>query len=320
MHIRCKQCHGSVQFLLDDAADPPVRTSCPICGQTYLLKLSGNSTALKERLFTRARRLAQEHGIDLPGAYSMLVGVMDLEQVRAMHGPSRGADPGPPATAGRRPDERYDPAFDDAVEAGFLTPMQALARGKRDALAAKLVDKHHLSPDRAFEVADNRVSLLSAIRDRTAGASGTVQLKLPARPPRARTSAILTVALVGVLAVLLLSVFTAEHGGESSRYSADDVRLLTNDDGRIVRIEGPDPASVLDAYCKSDEQQRQFEPLGVRAPAGDGGDLAMGILRDRSAPKDQLAIYISLNRSGRGWTAGNGRSPLVAFQAPLDSR
>ena len=71
---------------------------------------------------------------------------------------------------------RYDPAFHEAVEAGFLTPRQAMERGKRAAHAESLSKKHDLPLDRALAVADNRVSLASAIRESKIG--GAVQIPL----------------------------------------------------------------------------------------------------------------------------------------------
>lgn len=316
MHIRCKQCHGSVQILLE--ADPKGRTgtSCTGCGQQYELKLSGSKA---ERLLADARRIALEHQIDLPGAYSVLVGVMDLDQVRALQDPARSVAPAPAADAGGGRKLRYDPAFHEAVEAGFLTPQQAFERGKREALAVSLSAKHHLPLERARAVADNRIALLSAIRERKAGPSAPVDLVVPARSSRALASGMLAVALLGVLAALLFSVFVAKpNSGSTARRPKGEVRIQTNTEGLIVRIEGPDPASVLDAYCESGESQRELECLRLMPSARNEPGIKLGIIRDRSAPEHQLAIYISKDRSGRRWTAGNGRSPLVAFQAPDD--
>jgi len=227
-----------------------------------------------------------------------------------------GIDSGPPADAEPERKPRYDPGFQEAVEAGLLTPMQAFERGKRDALAARLSEKHGIALDRALAVADNRVSLLSEIRDIKAQKSEPVQLELPASVSRTSLSRMFVVALMGVLAALFLWVNTGKHKDENTVRLGDDVQLLTNADGQIVRIEGPDPASVLDAYCESGERNRKFECVGLMPSVGNEPDLAMGILTDRAAPENQLAIYISKDRSGRRWTAGNGRSPLVAFQAP----
>jgi hypothetical protein len=316
MHIRCKQCHGVVQILPDDSVDQLPRSLCLTCGQPYALKLPGDIAALKEKLFSRARSLAQEHGIDLPGAYSILIGVMDLEQVRSMQGALSSVDSGPPAHAEPERKPRYDPGFQEAVEAGLLTPMQAFERGKRDALAARLSEKHGISLDRALFVADNRVSLLSEIREIKAKKSESAQLELPPSASRAESSRRVVVALMGVLAAVFLWVNAGKHEDGNSVDLGNDVQLLMNTDGQIVRIEGPDPASVLDAYCKSGEWNREFECSGLMPSAGNEPDLALGILTDRAAPENQVAIYISKDRSGRRWTAGNGRSPLVAFQAP----
>ncbi len=45
-------------------------------------------------------------------------------------------------------------------------------------------------------------------------------------------------------------------------------------------------------------------------------DAALGVFRKRVEPELEFAIYISRDRGGRRWLAGNGRSPLAAFLAP----
>ena len=282
----------------------------------------GTAALHKERLLVRARRVAEENDIDLPGAYSVVVGVMDLDRLQDLEAPSPtiddpdppAADPDPPADAAQGRPLRYDPGFRSAVKEGLLTSAEAFARGNREVLAAKLSNKHRLTRERAFAVADNRVSLLSAIREDRAGEDAAVEPIAAARPSGAVS--IFGIALVGVLAIGLMSAFTAENGVDNVQVSGTDVRLLTNAGGQVVRIEGPDPISVLGAYCKSGDPQRELEPLGLLPTAAPQPDLAIGILRDRDAPDDRIAIYISRDRAGRRWTAGNGREPLVAFQAP----
>src|SRR6185295_6185644 len=61
-----------------------------------------------------------------------------------------------------------DAAFRPAIEAGALTPVEAAQRGNREALAQKLVARHGIRIEDAYDVADNRASLARLIRQHAA--------------------------------------------------------------------------------------------------------------------------------------------------------
>ncbi len=102
----------------------------------------------------------------------------------------------------------------------------------------------------------------------------------------------------------------------SASRQEDPVKILTDDRGQVLQIEGPDAVSVLDAYCGSGERVDRYECVGVRKSPRDGDRVRLGVFRKRVEPELEFAIYISRDRGGRRWLAGNGRFPLAAFLAP----
>jgi len=302
MIIRCKQCHGSVPFQRGADWGSEVTTTCPTCDQRYVLK---NGEKLHEKLYAKACETARKQEIDLPGAFSVLLGIMDVEEVRALHG-----QPATIVTPDENPD--YDPAFKESVEAGRMTAWEAMERGQRDALAGKIADRHGLSTEAAQAVADKRTSLLAAIRAQKTARTTPVQIE---RSPRSRAllygmSAVVVTALVGMWFSGFFDVKEAQAGSQ--------VKIHTDDRGQTLQIEGPDAMSVLDAYCGSGQRVDRYECVGLRQAPRDGESVKLGVFRKHVEPELEYAIYISRDRGGKNWLAGNGRSPLAAFLAPDD--
>jgi hypothetical protein len=307
MLIRCKQCHGSVQ--LQSGED--LRATCPTCDQRYLLKGS-LSTAKAEKLFAKAHKIAAEHEIDLPGAYSIALGIMSLEDVQAL-------SQQPAVIVTSDEDEEgldFDPTFKESVETGALSVREARERGQRAAFAQRLVDRHKLSMESALAVADNRTSLLAAIRARkrdNAAAEQVVESPRSRFPRIAMAGVVLVVTLAGIYWSGLATVNSVK-----TTFNEPAVKIRTDDHGQILQIDGPDAVSVLDAYCGSGEKVDRRECLGLRHSPRDGERVMLGVFRKRAEPELEYAIYISRHRAGTRWRAGNGRFPLSPFLAPSD--
>jgi hypothetical protein len=144
--------------------------------------------------------LAKGNEIDLPAAYSVLLGVFGLDQARD------GCDPSLCASndsADPEPGDDYDHAFVDAIKAGHLTAEQAMQRGNRDAFAKSLVGQHRLPMEQALAVADNRIPLLAAIRARKP------KTRINLDPERSRrVSAPLVIAAAVILVVAVFFALT----------------------------------------------------------------------------------------------------------------
>jgi hypothetical protein len=283
--------------------------TCGGCGQVYALDLPVGGA-----LAARARRLARLNDIDLPGAYSLLLGIMTVEELRELgesgSTPCRTApvdDPGP---------HRYDRAFQPAIDEGLLTPRQAAERGKRDACAAIFASRHKLPGEVAYAVADNRVSLLAALRERAAQAS----------PPGARVVRRVrvgrSVALVGVLAAVALLAVLSRRPSEvvaapvAAPTAPRDTEVRLDEQGRIIQVRGPAPGDVLRAYCNAAAGTRRLEPLDTVATELKDGPAHLGLLRDPEQPSMTYAIVIREESETRRWSAGGGPEPLVARPAP----
>jgi hypothetical protein len=288
--------------------------TCGNCGKQYVLhawgELSGTSPSLPER----ARRLAKEQRIDLPGAYSLLLGIMSVEELRELG--DAGSRPSTSASTEEVGKHHYDRAFQKAIDEGLLTARQAAERGSREACAGRLASRHRISHEVALDVVDNRISLLDALRWRDERDGGAMHLTVPDR----RVGR--TVGLVALLvAVALAAVLFRGSGadltsgpGESTRVGPAEVR--SDAGGRIVEVIGPDPRSVLRAYCVQGASRGRLEPLKVVPSSLPGARTHLGLLRDLRRPEQLLAIPIREDRASSRWLAGDGSRPLLAEPAP----
>jgi hypothetical protein len=283
--------------------------TCGGCGQVYALDMpSGGSLA------TRARRLARLNDVDLPGAYSLLLGIMTVEQLRELG--DAGSTPCRTAPVDDPSPHRYDRAFQPAIDEGLLTPRQAAERGKRDACAAIFASRHKLPSEVAYAVADNRVSLLAALRERAAKADA------PQPPVVRRRRAGRVTALVAVLAALAFVAFLARRPAETpvapiaELPPLRDTEVRMDEQGRIIQVRGPAPGDVLRAYCNAASGTRRLEALETVATELKDGPAHLGLLRDPEQPSMTYAIVIREETETRRWSAGGGPEPLVARPAP----
>ena len=236
--------------------------------------------------------------------------VRELERARAAGGAQ-------PATRKERDSPRklaFDPAFRPAVEAGFLTPRQAMERGSRETYAQRLRLRHQISSQLAQAVADNRLPLMEALRKRDAAKRDPLPVGVPAGPPARTVGLVAALLLVALAAGLFRGTVqkrsTVEHVEELGR-----AELRTDGQGRVVQLLGPDPKTVLRSYCASGEDG-PFEALGVVPSSLPGARARLGLLRDSTDPQKLLAITIREDRDSGRWVAGDGQAPLTAKPAP----
>ena len=278
----------------------------------------GRGRRSEDALAEAARQLAGDEGVDLPGAYSTLLGIMTLEQVRELGTQAsvscRSVRPDP--EMGRRR-VQHDRAFQQAIDDGYLTPVQAAQRGSREAYAERLAARHKLPRELALAVTDNRASLLYALRNRPAPSAGKA-----AEVDLRRGTGRQILALAGLTAVIIAGLLLLPQSPKAPVVSRSTPRtigtadLITSDRGEVLGVMGPDPRSVLRAYCAADTREARLEPLDVVPSARLGSGARYGLLRDPRRPDDLLAIAILEDRESNRWQAGDGRTPLVATLAP----
>ena len=163
MHACCANCLSSTWIEPARPTGEIRRVACGDCAQSFVVTHArelGNTAAEHYRAMVR---FAHANDIDMPCAYSVLLGVMPLAQAKAIRRSRAEGQPTPEPEAKPLPDN-LDPGFHTAVREGSLTIRDALNRGNRDAFASALVNRHGLASALAFDVADNRISLRRAIR------------------------------------------------------------------------------------------------------------------------------------------------------------
>ena len=242
----------------------------------------------------------------------------------------------------------YDPGFADAVRDGTLTQRQALERGDRRALALRLSQRHRLSMDLALRVADNRLTVHQALQRKASN-----EAKEPPRPQTSVSHGVwnFMVYSVGAMILIGLGVHIYDVWGEylarrglaalalpeaaaASRHAgpappgsqaaaavpAPPPALTvprTDSAGQLVEVVGPDPRSVLIAFCSTGRQSGRREPVEIDPTAPPDASARWGLFRNLEQPSMPVrAILIRKDpRTGR-WGAGDGRSPIMTEPPP----
>ncbi|MCP3982309.1 MAG: hypothetical protein GY716_23650 [bacterium] len=311
MTLRCKHCHGSIWIQAEDSSGGSAGVSCRTCGQTYTLNAWPAVGKGRSELAKRARRLARDEKLDLQGAYSVLLGIATADELREI---GAGASTlRTPATDGERT-QRFDRAFQPAIDEGLLSGRQAAERGNRDTFAANLASRHQFPMDIAYDVTDNRISLLEAIRKRPADAI-PLGIEVPSRNRRP--------LVLGMLALALAIVLVVNHESRDGRNAAaaeqivGNTTVATDDRGRPIEVSGPDPRSVLRTYCLVSDRSGRWQPLKiVPTTQADDQRTRLGLLRDTHDPEALLAITIHEDLQRGLWRAGAGNEPILAHPAP----
>ena len=196
MQIRCGGCHGSVWVQIPARTKDQAIVQCRTCSQEYDLGSTLERVDVAD-FHQDALVLAESSEIDLPAAYSVLLGILGLDEARDGCDPSLCSSDD---TADTGHAVGFDRAFAEAVKAGHLTPEQAMQRGNRKAFAEKLAARHRLPLKQALEVADNRISVLQAIRTRKPKARIKVE---PERPGRSAAPLVIAVSVAAILVVVV---------------------------------------------------------------------------------------------------------------------
>jgi len=303
MQIRCASCLAAVWFQVDLTTKDRKIVRCPTCSQEYDLAPTLKRIDVAD-LHQDALVLAKGSEIDVPSAYSVLLGVLSLDAAKDGCEPSlRPSD----HTVDTDPDLEFDEDFAEAVKAGHLTAQDARQRGSRQAFAEKIMARHRLPLKLALAVADSRISLLQAKR------SIKPKVRIHVGRERSRRSTVPFV-IAGAAAILAIGVFFALTRGRdgtetmvrpaSARSDLSAVEVKVNPNGEPIEVIGRDPESVLAGYCES---------------ASSGGRVAVGV---EAADDEWTASYredgtlyaVSIRRDGPRnlWVAGDAVDPIEA--------
>ncbi len=190
VYIRCADCGASTRVVFGGIGRGALSCTCT-CGRKHSLARVGELGSTPDERYHRALEQSKSLGIDLASAYSVLLGIIPREKALSTRDQSEGSDPGAakrysPSVPTEGPLEylpqrsepveargvpalgeaMYDPGFGSAVAAGFLTVEQAVMRGDRVFWALRIAQKHGLSMGVAFMIADNKVRLDEALREK----------------------------------------------------------------------------------------------------------------------------------------------------------
>jgi hypothetical protein len=302
--------------------------TCSSCGRTYSLAEAGSLGSTAVERSARAADFAKEHGIDLASAYSVLLGIVSIEAAMSMSGGLHVAV-----------DQRaitYDPGFRNAIENGTLTLQQAVERGDRVAYASRLAQRHGLDMNLAFMLADNQIALAEALQRKTSPELGADTAPDPGvtNVRRRPLAAALTLALAALCGWAYWSgswdrgrdgrpqsASTRTEASSATPYpraaietqarsgapASSSVELVENEKGVLTQVTGPDPKSVLEAFCSHPRNRaklspRSFAPSAVRS----SGD-QIGLVEDHEHGSALKAVVISRDPRSRRWQIGNGK-------------
>jgi hypothetical protein len=109
-----------------------------------------------------------------------------------------------------------------------------------------------------------------------------------------------------------LSANVAQPGTPTAPVVAPQLAQGTRDTaGRLIRIVGSDPGSVLGFFCAAGGPQESRMPIGVREATVPRRGARLGVLR-LGTGHGELAIWIRRDERTGKWIAGNDRDPITA--------
>ena len=322
--IRCGSCHRVMCLRESPAAVGLAPTvECWNCTQEHVLPDLGllrSSSTVK-----LAREIARSNRIDLSAANSVLLRILTIEQVRDTFDSKPKVEQPAEQTSTSSHDFDIDPGFRPAVQAGTLTVGQAIQRGSRSVFASKLVARHGLSESVALDVADNKIPLIKAVRQRGPREPIRAHRPVTSRSPGRMTLLVTTLALVVLLAGGLATWQEWEALRSSERAAVAERRqraikstsIVRDDVGRMTEISGTDPRDVLVAYCSEVvEGDQPRKPLEVAQPVPPEHGVRLGIFTDPRQRGAKFAIRIERRGGARRWSAGGNGEPVRVIKAP----
>jgi len=241
----------------------------------------------------------------------------------------------------------YDPAFAEAVAHGYLSVQQAIERGERGRYVKRLIERHGISESLALMVADNKTSLTMALRKDREEVAEILRPMQVAVWKKAFGAAIAGLAVVAV-GIYGINVWrgiekesrkveewaeTVSSKAEKERKAEIEaqakepprtvpkrrVRIVRDDEGRMLEIEGPDPSSILLAFCANQDPDGRYLPLELTVPNPPFPGQKLGVFTDEHDLGKRYAITIRRTIKGRRWVAGSGERPISPTDAPMRS-
>jgi hypothetical protein len=370
MYIQCSRCHEPtwIRSLVPGLVDPTVK--CQDCGHEHDLCRADELGETGKEQYALASEFSTRNGVDLPTAYSVLLGLITLQEARDA------------ATAQKEKLRKKAPKTDTPIEIADSPAVEMDS-------AIEIEDSLAAETDMAIEVMDSPtvetdtpVLLLDtdgAEADTAAPTTGTgpaprrrYSNAARHRRPRRREQKVTIhveresakerrkftwsqIVLVSVLASLTLGLSgrhayvtwrgLVEEGKTAQRNtaaSADAVRsgeekalavarkkqsdgpealkatVHRDHEDRVTQVVGPNPMTVLTAYCEAASDTYEREPLELAQAVPPTANERFGIFRDFSRLETNRAIRISQDHETQRWVAGDGQTPIPTRDAPAE--
>jgi hypothetical protein len=235
--------------------------------------LTGERGFDARQLHAAAQRFAQAHQIDLPSAYSVLLGIATVDQIRSGDpvptAPARGVQAGAAESPGGSRKPTYDAGFRQAVAEGRLTVQQAIERGNRNVYASRLAKRHKLPMRLAYEVADNKLTLREAVgRNEPTGGEGAPKPARTAAAPDTAPRATMT-ARQRAVAVMLALLVLGGVAGYAWMLWQDQARRSLQIAARATEVSAAVPAAN-DGERSGTVEEQPTVPASATASQGDG--------------------------------------------------
>ncbi len=355
MYIQCCRCHEPtwIRSLVPGLVDPTVK--CPDCGHEHDLARADELGETGKQQYEIATEFATKNGVGLPTAYSVLLGLMTLQEARDAAAAQKDKQRAKttPATVDPAADEPVievnttgvasdTPSYeadivlvteaDESEEAlPFQTtdtpepPKRRYSNAARHRRAKPRPEKNvtiHVEREMAKErrkLTLRQIILLAVLGSLTLGLSGRhAYLTWQGLVEEGKTAQRNTVASAEAVESAERKALAKARRNQSDVPQALQATVLRDAEERIVQVIGPNPMTVLIAYCTAASDTYEREPLELAQALPPTADERFGIFRDFSRLETNRAIRISQDHQAQRWIAGDGLTPLLSKEAPTE--
>jgi len=319
MYFRCSHCHEStwIRSLVPGMVERQV--DCQDCGHGHDLSRSGELGDTGKKQYDTAQDFSTRNGVDLPTAYSVLLGLMTLAEARETDNAKK------EETKKERP--RHEPTPSVEIETAPDEPAPLGRKNHRwSVLQRKTKPKKeqkvtiHVERDMAKErrrITPGQLVLVLALAGITIGLSGRHAYRTyRGLVEEGRDAQQTTAASAAAVENAAQEKLNEARENQSAVPDALRAELQHDSDGVLTQVSGPNPMSVLLAFCKDAEGTSHREPLELAQAAPPSPDERYGVFRDFARLETNHAIRISQDRETKRWFAGNGRGPVPTRTAP----
>jgi len=335
MYLRCSRCHEPtwIRSLVPGLVESSIK--CQDCGHEHDLSHSKELGETGKEQYEIASAFATRNGVELPTAYSILLGLMTLQEARDADTEQKESQ-----RKNAAPDAAFEPAADASAPATYTPPVvdtpapatrtpapaarprpRAARRGKTPPTKEQTVTIH-VERDMAEErrhVTWGQLVLLVVLASLTLGFSGRHAYRTwQHMVEQGRIAQQNTAASAEAVKSAEQKTLAEARKNRSGVPGALRATVLRDGDGRITQVTGPNPMTVLEDYCKAAAGTYELEPLELAQAAPPSPDQRFGIFRDFSHLERNRAIRIRQDRDTQHWVVGDGQTPIQPRDAPAE--